>query len=97
MDEKKPLRIRIDIAGKSYHLWIDRKDEELMRKAARELEKGLERYRTKYPKDANEDDWVAMAALQLSFETLKQEEFIKEIEQMTNKPFEEYEYAEDKK
>jgi cell division protein ZapA (FtsZ GTPase activity inhibitor) len=97
MDDKNLLKIRIDIAGKSYHLRINRKDEELTRKAAREIDLAIKRYQRTYPKSATEKDWIAMVALQLSIENLHLEEFIENIRQMTDKPLDEYEYSDDKK
>jgi cell division protein ZapA len=97
MDDNKFL-IHIGIADKVYGLRIDRDQEELARKAAKQIKAALGRYQKKYPKSANNDpkyaegniDWLAMVALQLSMENLQWEErndtmpFVEKIQQMTN-------------
>jgi cell division protein ZapA len=90
MDDKKFL-IHIDVANKTYPLRIYRNEEELARKAAKQIKTLLEQYRAKYLKSVRDDkDILAMVALQLSIENLQLEErndtapFIEKIQQMTN-------------
>ncbi|MDR2119212.1 MAG: cell division protein ZapA [Tannerellaceae bacterium] len=97
MDSKKFL-IHIEIADKTYPLWIYRDEEELARKAAKQIKALFEQYRKKYPLSANGNpkyaegnkDWLAMVALQLSIRNLQWEErndtvpFIEKIQQMTD-------------
>ncbi|MDR2810454.1 MAG: cell division protein ZapA [Tannerellaceae bacterium] len=97
MNNKKFL-IHIEIADKTYPLWIFRDEEERTRKAAKQIKALLEQYRTKYPVSSNDNpkyaegnrDWLAMAALQLSIRSLEMEErndttpFVEKIQQMTN-------------
>ncbi|MDR1356762.1 MAG: cell division protein ZapA [Tannerellaceae bacterium] len=96
MDDNKFL-IHIEIADKTYGLRINRDQEELARKAAKQLKAALGEYRKKYPKSTKDDpkyaegntDWLAMVALQLSMENLQWKErndttpFIEKIKQMT--------------
>jgi cell division protein ZapA len=94
----KKFLIHIEIADKAYPLWIYRDEEELARKAAKQVKTLLEQYRIKYPLSANANpkyaegnkDWLAMVAFQLSIKSLLLEErndttpFIEKIQQMTN-------------
>jgi cell division protein ZapA len=99
MDDNKFL-IHIEIADKMYGLRINRDQEELARKAAKQIKAALGEYRKKYPKSANDGaeskytegnvDWLAMVALQLSMENLQWEKrndttaFVEKIKQMTD-------------
>jgi cell division protein ZapA len=89
MDGKEFLNIRIDIAGKAYSLRINREEEELARKAAKQIKTLSDQYQMKYPKSADKD-WLAMAALQLSIDNLQLKErndvapFVEKIQQVTN-------------
>jgi cell division protein ZapA len=90
MDDKEFLNIHIEIARKAYSLRINREEEELARKAAKQIKTLFDQYQTKYPKSADEKDCLAMAALQLSIENLQLEKrndttpFVEKIQQMTN-------------
>jgi cell division protein ZapA len=90
MDAKEFLNIRIDIAGKAYGLRINREEEELARKAAKQIKTLSDQYQMKYPKSADDKDWLAMAALQLSIDNLQLRErndvtpFVEKIRQVTN-------------
>jgi cell division protein ZapA len=88
MDDK--FLIHIDIAGKSYGLRIDRRDEEEVRKAANLLRTKMTQYRLHFNHaDISEKDLLAMVALQLSISNLRLEEdndttqFMMKIEQLT--------------
>jgi cell division protein ZapA len=90
MNNEKFL-IHIDIADKTYPLRIYRNEEELARKAAKQIKTLSGRYLTKYLKSVrNDKDILAMVAFQLSVEKLQLEErndttpFIDKIQQMTN-------------
>jgi cell division protein ZapA len=88
MDDNKFL-IHIEIADKFYGLRINRDEEEMARKAAKQIKMKLGEYRTKYSKSVDMKDWLAMVAFQLSMENLQLEErndttpFIEKIQQMT--------------
>ncbi|MDR1646335.1 MAG: cell division protein ZapA [Tannerellaceae bacterium] len=88
MNNEKFL-IHIDIADKTYPLRIYRKDEEMARKAAKQIKNLAQQYGAKYLKSVrNDKDILAMVAFQLSVEKLQQEErndttpFIDKIQQM---------------
>ena len=69
--------ININIAGKQYSLYINRNEheEEIIRKAAIQINKQLEQYRTIYSaSEVSERDLLAMVSLQLSKENLELEE-----------------------
>jgi cell division protein ZapA len=90
MNNEKFL-IHIDIADKTYPLRIRRSEEELARKAAKQIKTLSGQYRAKYLKSVrNDTDILAMVAFQLSIEKLQQEErndttpFTDKIQQMTN-------------
>ncbi len=51
MDNNEELEIHVSIADSTYPMNINRKDEELYRKAAREMNDKLNKYREKYPKE----------------------------------------------
>jgi cell division protein ZapA len=94
----KKFLIHIEIADKTYPLWIYREEEERTRKAVKQIKALLEQYRMKYPLSADGNpkyaegnrDWLAMVALQLSIKSLEMEErndttpFVEKIQQMTN-------------
>lgn len=62
MSEK--FKINLMIAGKNYPLTIEREQEEKYRRAEREVNSLVATYRTKFR--AEPEDYLAMAALQLS-------------------------------
>jgi cell division protein ZapA len=72
-DGKKVYTFKV--ADKRYGLWIYREEEELIRKAERQIEWKIDQYRTAYlSEEVNVKDLLAMTALQLSIEYLKLEE-----------------------
>jgi cell division protein ZapA len=91
MGDKEFLDMHIEIAGKPYGLRIKRaeKEEEIVRKAAKQIKAQLGLYQMRHPKLA-EIDWIAMVALELSIENLQLIEkndtkpFIEKIQQITN-------------
>ncbi len=88
MDEQ--FVINIDIAGKKYSLTIERKDEELMRKAARQVNSKILQYREHFSHgEVDTRDLLAMVAFQLSMNNLQLESrndtgpFTEKIQQLT--------------
>ena len=67
MDEK--LSIRINIADRYYPLKIDRKDEEKIRSAARQINEKVIQYKQRYA-DKDTQDFLAMAALQFVIKSI---------------------------
>jgi cell division protein ZapA len=61
MEEK--LSIRVNVADRFYPLKIDRKDEEKIRRAAKQINDKVLQYKKKYI-DKDIQDFLAMAALQ---------------------------------
>ncbi|MDH6312286.1 cell division protein ZapA (FtsZ GTPase activity inhibitor) [Parabacteroides sp. PFB2-10] len=89
MDDK--FLIHVEIADKSYGLWIRRDEELIVREAAKQLRKKINLYRQEYTKsDLDIKDLLAMVALQFSVQKLQQEErndtdpFTEKIEQLTS-------------
>lgn len=70
-DEDK-IRINIMLAGMIYPLTIKRSDEEIYRKAARQVEIYINRYKERYPKVTHEMA-LAMVAYHFSLESLVQQ------------------------
>ena len=67
MDE---LSIKISIAGRTYPLTIDRNEEELIRKAAKDIDEKVRTFQQNYAvKD--KQDLLAMTALQMASGALK--------------------------
>jgi len=71
MDEK--LSIKVNIADRYYPLKIERKDEEKIRKAARQINEKVLQYKQRYL-DKDAQDFLAMAALQFVTKVLELEE-----------------------
>ena len=66
--------IQLEILGKKYPLRIPRKDEEIVRKAAKELEKVYDFYTTSYDVEEIEKsgrELMALVAFQFALESLK--------------------------
>ncbi len=89
MDEDKFL-IHLKIAEKEYGLWINRKDEQLARDAAKQIRNKMIQYRQAFSKsDVDVKDLLAMVALQLSMDNLTLEDkndtapFTEKIKQLT--------------
>lgn len=88
MDNK--FLIHLEIADKSYGLWIDRSDEELARDAAKQIRYKINQYRQKFTtSELDVKDLLAMVAFQLSMNNLQLENkndtspFTEKIEQLT--------------
>ncbi|MDH6535503.1 cell division protein ZapA [Parabacteroides sp. 52] len=89
MDDK--FLIHVEIADKSYGIWINREEEELIREAAKRLRKKLYQYRQKYAKsELDIKDLLAMVALELAVNNRQWEDkndtspFTDKIQQLTN-------------
>lgn len=65
------LNIKLTIAGKSYPLSIEREMEEKYRKAEREINDLMVKFRGKFR--AEDSDYLAMAALQISLAKVEME------------------------
>jgi len=74
MDNDKFL-INVNIADKSYSLWINRDDEAMAREAAKQIYTKIAQYGRVYDKSSvDTKDLLAMTALQLSINNLQLEE-----------------------
>ena len=89
MDDK--FLIHLEIAEKSYGLWIDRKDEKLARDAAKQIRNKINQYRQNFAQsDVDVKDLLAMVTFQLSVENLKLEDkndtspFTEKIQELTD-------------
>lgn len=69
MDSK--LNIRLNIAGKSYPLSIEREKEEKYRRAEKEINDLVTKFRSRFR--AESEDYLAMAALQISLANVELE------------------------
>ncbi len=69
MDSK--LNIRLNIAGKSYPLSIEREKEEKYRRAEKEINDLVTKFRGRFR--AESEDYLAMAALQISLANVELE------------------------
>ena len=67
MEDKMKIHLLID--NERYPLTIFRKDEQLYRDAAKQIDYKLNKYRSMYPSFSATTHW-AMAALELSFENI---------------------------
>ncbi|MDH6305320.1 cell division protein ZapA (FtsZ GTPase activity inhibitor) [Parabacteroides sp. PF5-5] len=90
MDDNKFL-IHVKIAEKPYGLRIERKDEQLVRHAARQIESKMTQYRRVFStSEVDVKDLLAMVTLQLSIENLRLERkndtspFADKIQQLTD-------------
>ena len=90
MDDNRFL-IHLKIAGKSYGLWINRKDEEIARNAAKLITYKVDQYRKAFSSEhVDEKDLLAMVTLQLCMDKLRLENkndtspFAEKIQQLTN-------------
>ncbi|MBI9057378.1 MAG: cell division protein ZapA [Labilibaculum sp.] len=70
MDEK--LSIRVNVADRFYPLKIDRKQEEVIRKAAKMINEKVLQYKQRY-KDKDTQDFLAMASLQYVIKVIETE------------------------
>lgn len=88
MDDK--FLIHVEIADKSYGLWINRQDEERARSAAKQIRAKINQYRQNFSQsDVDVKDLLAMVAFQLSMHNLELEEkndaspFTERIQELT--------------
>ena len=65
----EPLKIKVNIANRSYPLTIDRKDEEQVRKAVVIIRQAVDRFEEKYAV-SDKQDALAMTALQMANQML---------------------------
>lgn len=73
MDDR--FLIHLEIADKSYGLWINREEEQLARDAAKHIRFKINQYRQHFAKsDLDVKDLLAMVALQLSMNNLQLED-----------------------
>ncbi len=70
MDDK--IKIRLMIADKDYVLTIKREEEEIVRKAARQINDKLNKYRSRFP-SLEPERFLAMVALDISTDNLRLE------------------------
>ncbi len=71
MEDK--FSIKVNLVDRYYPLKIDRKDEERIRKAARMINERVMQYKQRYS-DKDNQDFLAMAALQLAIKNMELEE-----------------------
>lgn len=64
------IKINLQIADSNYPLTIERKDEELIREAAKQVNNRLNAYRERY-KNLGSEKIIAMVAYQFSYERLQ--------------------------
>jgi cell division protein ZapA len=69
--KKSDFNIKLNIAGKVYPLTIVRENEELFRRAEREINDLASKLRTKYR--AEREDYLAMAAFYIALDKVKME------------------------
>jgi cell division protein ZapA len=75
MDRDGKKKYTFKVADKKYALWIYPKEEEVIRKAEKQIEWKIDQYRTAYlSEEVNVKDLLAMTMLQLSIEHVKLEE-----------------------
>jgi len=88
--DKNKLLIHVDIAEKTYGFRIDRNEEELARKAAKQIKNKLAQYRRAFAQSVDISDLLAVVTFQLSLNNLQLEgkndtaPFTDKIEQLTN-------------
>ncbi|GAB7087255.1 cell division protein ZapA [Marinifilum fragile] len=70
MDNK--LSIKVNVADRTYPLNIDRKQEEVIRKAAKMINEKVMQYKQRY-KDKDTQDFLAMASLQYVIKVIELE------------------------
>ena len=67
MNDKEKMIIHLDIADRKYGVSINRKDEELYRKAATMINERVNKYRERVPGGMRED-YIAMVTFDLAFQ-----------------------------
>ena len=94
MEEEEKLSIRINLADRYYPLKIEAKDEERIRGAAKLINEKILQYKQRYV-DKDNQDFLAMAALQFVIRYLEMEErsderpILEDLEEL-NEELEEY-------
>lgn len=75
MDDEFLITIKIAERHR-FQLWVKRSEEEIMRKAASQIERKIQQYRQHYSVEAklDSDDLLAMVAFQLSLANLRLEQ-----------------------
>ena len=74
MEKQDLLTIRVMILDTSYPIKIRREEEEIYRKAAKQLNERILAYRKKFDRNLNDIDYVIMVAFELSLLSLRLEE-----------------------
>lgn len=77
------IKINLQMAGSTYPLTIKRKDEEMIRKAAKEVDNRMNAYKKHFP-NVSPERIIAMVAYQFSLEKLRLEDR-NDTEPYTNK------------
>ncbi len=91
MEKQDLLTIRVMILDTSYPIKIRREEEEIYRKAAKQLNERILAYRKKFDRNLNDIDYVIMVAFELSLLSLRLEEerdnspFISTIQALDNR------------
>ena len=91
MEKQDLLTIRVMILDTSYPIKIRREEEEIYRKAAKQLNERILAYRKKFVRNLNDIDYVIMVAFELSLLSLRLEEerdnspFISTIQALDNR------------
>ncbi|MCF8304324.1 MAG: cell division protein ZapA [Bacteroidales bacterium] len=68
------LSIKVNIAGRPYPLTVSRTEEATFRKAAQLINKQIDKYARTFMKKKDEQDFLAMVALQFTVDKLNCEE-----------------------
>ncbi len=74
MEKEDLLTIRVNILDTSYPIKVKREEEEVYRKAAKQLNEKILAYRKKYSKNLNDIDFVIMVGFELSLHCVQLEE-----------------------
>ncbi len=73
MDTNEKLSIKVNLADRFYPLRVEAKDEEKIRRAAKTINDKINQYKSRYS-DKDNQDFLAMAALQLVTKVIESEE-----------------------
>jgi len=73
MDTNEKLSIKVNLADRFYPLRGEAKDEEKIRRAAKTINDKINQYKSRYS-DKDNQDFLAMAALQLVTKVIESEE-----------------------
>lgn len=72
MDDRKKMKINVEIAGKLYRLTISAEEEERVRRAAAQIKRQIDALKRAY--DASLIEYLAMAAMRISIENEENKE-----------------------